>query len=140
MQLLRSRKNACICQFRGNVMRNIWYFLLGSAFSWNDGKPDFEFTANGRRYEVCFVTPKNRSVKIQFEQRNLIKMIVSTAFSGKMAEAFNLQPKVKELSPPEIANGGTYFGRMVYTGRGFLKALEGGVIVPQKKNFNEIDF
>ena len=144
---------------------------LGSAFSWNDGKPDFEFTANGRRYEVSFVTPKNKSVKIQFEQRELIKMIVPTAFSGKMAEAFNLQPKVKELHLPEIAagddsvkillvnpdrcevlckgsegtlvsagDGGTYFGRMVYTGRGFLKALERGDIVPQKKNFNKIDF
>ena len=144
---------------------------LGSAFLWNDGKPDFEFTANGRRYEVSFVTPKNKSVKIQFEQRELIKMIVPTAFSGKMAEAFNLQPKVRELRLPEIADGddsvkvlvvnpdrcevlckgsegtlssagdgGTYFGRMVYTGRGFLKALEGGVIVPQKKNFNKIDF
>ncbi len=144
---------------------------LGSAFLWNDGKPDFEFTANGCRYEVSFVTPKNKSVKIQFEQRELIKMIVPTAFSGKMAEAFNLQPKVRELRLPEIADGddsvkvlvvnpdraevlckgsegtlvsagdgGTYFGRMVYTGRGFLKALERGDIVPQKKNFNKIDF
>ncbi len=144
---------------------------LGKAFSWNDGNPDFEFTANGRRYEVCFVTPKNKSVKIQYEQRDVIKMIVPTAFSGKMAEAFNLQPKVKELRLPEIAagddsvkillvnpdrcevlckgsegtlvaagNGGTYFGRMVYTGKGFLKALEGGEIVPKKKNFNKIDF
>ena len=70
---------------------------LGKAFSWNGGKPDFEFTAYGRHYEVCFVTPKNKSVKIQFEQRDLIKMIIPTAFSGKMAEAFNLQPKVAEL-------------------------------------------
>ncbi len=144
---------------------------LGNAFSWNDGKPDFEFTANGRRYEVSFVTPKNKSVKIQFEQRDLIKMIIPTAFSGKMAEAFNLQPKVRELSLPEIAagddsvkvlvvnpdraevlckgsegtlvsagDGGTYFGRMVYTGKGLLKALERGDIVPKKKNFNKIDF
>lgn len=144
---------------------------LGTAFSWNGGKPDFEFTANGRRYEVCFVTPKNKSVKIQFEQRTLIKMIVPTAFSGQMAAAFNLQPKVKELSLPEIADGddsvkvlvvnpdraevlckgsdgtlvsagdgGTYFGRMVYTGRGFLKALERGDIIPKKKNFNKIEF
>jgi|GEM_PF-4489345 len=144
---------------------------LSNAFSWNEGKPDFEFTANGRRYEVSFVTPKNKSVKIQFEQRDLIKMIIPTAFSGKMAEAFNLQPKVKELSLPEIADGddsvkillvnpdraevlckgsegtlvsagdgGTYFGRMVYTGKGFLKALERGEIIPKKKNFNKIEF
>ena len=98
-------------------------------------------------------------------------MIVPTAFSGKMAEAFNLQPKVVELPLVEMAegdtavpillvnpdrcevlckgsegtlvaagDGGTYFGRMVYTGKGFLKALERGDIVPKKKNFNKIDF
>ena len=144
---------------------------LGGAFSWNEGKADFEITANGRCYEVCFVTPKNKAVRIQYEQKDMIKMIVPTAFSGKMAEAFNLQPKVKELSLPAIAegdaavkillvnpdraevlckgsegtlvsagDGGTYFGRMVYTGKGFLKALERGDIVPKKKNFNKIDF
>ena len=144
---------------------------LGRAFSWGGGIPDFEIEANGRCYKVCFVTPKNKSVKIQFEQKELIKMIVPTAFSGKMAEAFNLQPKVIELPLSKMTegdaavhillvnpdrcevlckgsegtlvaagDGGTYFGRMVYTGKGFLKALERGDIVPKKKNFNKIDF
>ena len=144
---------------------------FGKAFSWGGGVPDFEIEANGRRYEVCLVTPKNKSAKIQFEQKDMIKMIVPTAFSGKMAEAFNVQPKVLELPLSAVAeedssvkillvnpdrcevlckgsegtlvsagDGGTYFGRMVYTGNGFLKALERGDIVPKKKNFNKIDF
>ena len=144
---------------------------FGKAFSWGGGVPDFDIEANGRCYKVCFVTPKNQSVKIQFEQKERIKMIVPTAFSGKMAEAFNLQPKVVELPLAEVTegntavhillvnpdrcevlckgsegtlvaagDGGTYFGRMVYTGKGLLKALERGDIVPKKKNFNKIDF
>ncbi|MBO5939291.1 MAG: hypothetical protein J6Q82_07340 [Clostridia bacterium] len=164
---VKSLKKIC----NASKYRLVCHRPLGRAFFWREGKPDFEFTANGRRYEVCFLTPKNKSVKIQYEQKEMIKMIVPTAFSGKMAEAFNLQPKVVELPFSEIAegdetvkillvnpdrcevlckgsegtlvaagNGGTYFGRMVYTGKGFLKALEGGDMVPKKKNFNKIDF
>jgi len=144
---------------------------FGKAFSWREGKPDVTIEANGRTYDISFVTPKNKRVKIQFEQRDLLKMIVPTLISGQMAAALNLQAKVVELPLAEIAegdsaikilivnpdrcevlckgsegtlvsagDGGTYFGRMVYTGKGFLKALERGDIVPQKKNFNKIDF
>ena len=144
---------------------------FGKAFAWREGKPDVTIEANGRTYDVSFITPKNKRVKIQFEQRDLIKMIVPPLMSGSIAAAFNLQAKVVELPLAEIAegdsaikilvvnpdrcevlckgsegtlvsagDGGTYFGRMVYTGKGFLKALERGDIVPQKKNFNKIDF
>lgn len=148
-----------------------WHRRPSKTFSWRNGSPDVEITANGHRYEVCFITPKSRQAKIQFEQRDLIKMIVSLAFLGALGNAFNLQYRVTELSLSEIAedddavkillvnpdrcevlckgsegtlvsagDGGTYFGRMVYTGNGFLKALERGDIVPKKKNFNKIDF
>ena len=141
------------------------------AFSWRQGKPDVTIEANGRTYDISFLTPKNKRVKIQFEQRDLIKMIVPALISGQMAAALNLQSKVVELPLAEIAegdsaikilvvnpdrcevlckgsegtlvsagDGGTYFGRMVYTGKGFLKALERGDIVPKKRNFNKIDF
>ncbi|MBQ2999804.1 MAG: hypothetical protein IJD64_05020 [Clostridia bacterium] len=144
---------------------------FGKAFSWREGKPDVTIEANGRTYDVSLITPKNKRVKIQFEQRDLLKMIVPALISGQMAAALNLQAKVVELPLAEIAegdsaikilvvnpdrcevlckgsegtlvsagDGGTYFGRMVYTGKGFLKALERGDIVPQKKNFNKIDF
>ena len=141
------------------------------AFSWREGNPDLTIEANGRTYDVAFITPKNKRVKIQFEQKDLVKMIVPPLLSGSIAAAFNLQPKAMELPLAEVAegdtaikilivnpdrcevlckgsegtlvsagDGGTYFGRMVYTGKGFLKALERGDIVPQKKNFNKIDF
>ena len=144
---------------------------FGKAFSWREGKPDVTIEANGRTYDISFLTPKNKRVKIQFEQRDLIKMIVPALISGQMAAALNLQSKVVELPLAEIAegdsaikilvvnpdrcevlckgsegtlvsagDGGTYFGRMVYTGKGFLKALERGDIVPKKRNFNKIDF
>lgn len=144
---------------------------MKKAFSWKNGAPDVTIETSGRIYDLSFVTPKSKSVKIQFEQKDLIKMIVPAAVAGKMAEAFNLQTKVVELPLSEIAegdtavkilivnpdrcevlckgsegtlvsagDGGTYFGRMVFTGGGFLKALERGDIVPKKKNFNKIDF
>ena len=144
---------------------------FGKAFAWREGKPDLTIEANGRTYDISFVTPKNKRVKIQFEQKDLIKMILPPLLSGSIAAAFNLQPKVVELPLAEIGegdsaikilivnpdrcevlckgsegtlvsagDGGTYFGRMVYTGKGFLKALDRGDIVPQKKNFNKIDF
>lgn len=144
---------------------------FGKAFAWREGKTDLTIEANGRTYDISFVTPKNKRVKIQFEQRDLLKMIVPALISGQMAAALNLQAKVVELPLAEVAegdsaikilivnpdrcevlckgsegtlvsagDGGTYFGRMLYTGKGFLKALERGDIVPQKKNFNKIDF
>ena len=164
-----ARKLKKICNEK--KYRLVCHRPFGKALSWNDGKPDFEFHLNGHRHEVCFVTPKNKSVKIRFEEKDHVKMIVPPLPLGKISEAFNLQPKVTEFPLPEsptddetvrilvinpdrcevlckgsegtlvaAGDGGTYFGRMVYTGNGLLKALERGDIVPRKKNFNKIDF
>lgn len=172
----KSRQRAAFIKALTKLCKASGYHLtehrpMKRAFSWNQGAPDFTIDANGRTYDVSFVTPKNKRIKIQFEQRDLIKMIVPPLMAGSMAAALNLQPKVLELSLAEISegdtavkilvvnpdrcevlckgsegtlvsagDGGTYFGRLVYTGNGFIKALERGDIVPKKKNFNKIDF
>ena len=144
---------------------------LGKAFSWADGAADFFLDANGRQYAISMVTPKKKTVKVCFEEKNRLMMYIPTSFSPKIAEAFGVQDKQRQLSLEKTptqedvikvlvvnpdrcevlcksrdgglisaGNGATYFGYMVYMGEGFLKALENGDMVPQKKNFNKIDF
>ena len=67
-------------------------------------------------------------------QENVIKVLVVNP------DRCEVLCKGSEGTLVSAGDGGTYFGRMVYTGNGFLKALERGDIVPKKKNFNKIDF
>ena len=70
---------------------------FGKAFAWREGKPDLTIEANGRTYDISFVTPKNKRVKIQFEQRDLLKMIVPALISGQMAAALLVTQTVQLL-------------------------------------------